>query len=121
MNENPSSGKPLAGQTPDGQFTYRQNGVGRMTVELGTNFTHEDWDPFSSFVRNQINAGIVHWFLDLRKLQLLNSLLIGAIIGMNMVVQSNRGSLHLIVTRDSRISQLINMSKINRIIPMDEM
>lgn len=93
-----------------------QESSGQMMVELNPGFTNEDWEGFTAFAKTKLGEGIVDWSLDLRRLQLITSMFLGAIIGLNMVVQSRRGTLRLIVEKDSRISKVIHMSKINRII-----
>lgn len=98
-----------------------QETSGQMVVELNPGFTNEDWEAFTAFAKTKLAEGIVDWNLDLRRLQLITSMFLGAIIGFNMVVQSRRGSLRLIVEKDSRISKLIHMSKINRIITVRDL
>lgn len=97
-----------------------QESLGRMLVELQPDFTGEDWDTFTNYAKTKLAEGIVNWDLDLRRLQLITSMFLGSIIGFNMVIQSRKGVLRLVTEKNSRISKLIHMSKIDRIILVRE-
>lgn len=93
----------------------------QMTVEWRPDFTMEDWEEFSTASRARLEEGVRDWSFDLRRINFINSLILGAIIGFNMVLQAGKGNLSLLVEPGSRVVQLIRLSKIDRIVSVREL
>jgi anti-anti-sigma regulatory factor len=99
---------------------YHETG-NRITIALNPGFSIQDWETFMAFVRHKIGQKVLNWDLDLRRIPCLSSMLLGAMVTLNMVIRSQRGDLRLIVAKGSRVAQLFVLSKLNRIITMMEL
>jgi anti-anti-sigma factor len=103
--------------TFNADFFERSN---HMRVELNIGFTHENWPAFEAFYRGKIEGGVLDWDLDLRSLEFINSLFLGLIIGFNTILKTRNGSLRLLVQPNSKIADLLYLSKLHRIINIHE-
>ncbi len=83
-------------------------------------FHPDHWDDVSPIIDEKIGHGFLTWDIDLRKLTLINSIMLGYFVELNGKLMSTRGSLRLILKRDSKLLQLIALSKIHLIIPIHE-
>lgn len=92
----------------------------QLVIEFQDSFTFDNWDYLTALTKPWIEKEIVNWDLDLRRLQLINSLGLGAIIGLNMVLNGRKGRLRLVVEKGSRIASLFYLSKIHRIVTILE-
>lgn len=92
----------------------------QVVIEFDSNFTFENWDALTAFSKPWLDRGINNWDLDLRRLQTISSMFIGAIVGLNMVLSSHRGVLRIIVVKDSRLAKLFYLAKLHRIMTIHE-
>jgi anti-anti-sigma factor len=87
-----------------------------MQITLKTEPGIEGWAELTNFFQEKIRGGIVHWFLDLRKLESISSISLGMIVGFNTNLISRQGRLRLLLQQKSRIANLIHLSKLDRIV-----
>lgn len=94
--------------------------TGQTIVVIKAAIMQDDWDVLTALVRTRMDAGAIAWDMDLRQVPLLTSLMLGSIVGINMLLQTRKGNLRLLVEKESRVAKLLYMSKLNRIIMVRE-
>lgn len=106
---------------PD-SFEYKEYSIPRsfIRVTLLPTFEWSLWEDLEQFYYSRIEQGIIHWELDLRQIHHINSMLIGLMVGFNTILTSRKGSLRLLVSKGSPTFQVLFLSKIPRIIPVQE-
>lgn len=87
-----------------------------MQVDLKNTFKTSDLPKFMDFFRHKVASGNANWEISLKDLQFINSEFIGMLILMNMLLATQKGTLRLIVSKDSTIQDLFSQSKLERII-----
>ncbi len=91
-----------------------------VRVEITPSFDSTDWEQMFTEVRGRSQEAGLNWEIDATQLSFINSIMLGQIIEINSLVAGGGGSLRLILTRDSRLIQLIQLAKINRIVKVIE-
>ena len=89
-------------------------------LSLLPEFRTEDWDDVCATIDDKISRGYLTWDVDLRQLTLINSIILGYLVELNGRLIGARGSLRLILEKDSKLLQLIALSKIHLIVPIHE-
>lgn len=92
----------------------------QVVIDFESDFTFENWDALTVFSKPWLDRGINNWDLDLRRLQTISSMFLGAIVGLNMVLSSHKGVLRIVVVKDSRLAKLFYLSKLHRIMTIHE-
>lgn len=67
-----------------------------------------------------IEHQLTHWELDLRPAQLLQSRVIGAIVGMNTRLTMHKGALSLLVQPGSHLARMFSLLQIQRLMNVIE-
>ena len=90
-----------------------------MHVVLPSGFDHLMWGEFEPFYREQIRQNVIHWRLDLSATVTLESVVLGLIVGLNAVLESRGGSLTLVVRKKTPTADLIDSSRVNKIVNVE--
>lgn len=90
----------------------------RITLPAG--FDATIWGQLERYYREKIGEGHLKWELDLTQLQFFSSTMLGLAIGFNTIVATRNGSLRLIVAKNSSLAQLMKISKVDRILNVEE-
>lgn len=89
-------------------------------IKLPQGFSSDDWGQLEEFYKDRISEGHIHWELDLTLIQFFNSTMLGLLIGFNAYVVSRGGSLRVIVIKKSNLAQLLKLTRVDRILEMNE-
>lgn len=93
--------------------------LARVTLEA--RFNVDEWPGFERYFRAQLEAGIQNWDLDLRALGAVNSMFLGLLVGFNTIVTSHGGKARFLVDKDSQVCSLMNLSRLHRIMHIQEL
>ena len=98
------------------EFQYFEN-QGLMQIVLAEDFSEASWPELQQFyASHQDDANIHYWDFDMRQVPYINSMLLGLLVGFNAVIVNRGGEFRLLVAKGSKTADLINFSKLNRII-----
>ena len=98
-------------------YTIYYNGESKTTqVHLVTEPSHQEWSEIMDSYQQKTSVGWVHWDLDMRKLDFIGSHSLGMVVSLNTCLTTRGGSLRLVMTKDSKIANLIQLTKLDRII-----
>lgn len=99
------------------KFTYI-NVDDRKTIEIVLNrgFSEEDQERLMQLYQDFITKGVRDWDLNLKQLDMINSCMIGMLVSLNALIGSKNGKMRLILNRQSRVTDLLHLTKINKII-----
>lgn len=89
---------------------------GTMQVILSRGAGQTDFENLVRFYQEKINCGVNNWDVDLRQLDFINSTALGILVAFNANVMSRGGRLRLILQKSSKITDLITLTKLDRII-----
>lgn len=89
-------------------------------VKLPPGFDANNWGQLERYYREKIGEGHLKWELDLTQLLFFSSSMLGLAIGFNTIVATRNGSLRLIVAKNSALAQLMKISKVDRILTVEE-
>jgi hypothetical protein len=93
---------------------------GCMVLKLNEDFNFDDWLNVETVYRKKIEQGILYWDLDIRRLRFVNSFFLGHALSLNAYLANHKGTLRIMVEKDSKIASLLYMSKINQIVKICE-
>ncbi len=103
------------------EFTTRKGrSASHLHVSLTSAFNADAWKEFEAFYRDRIRDGCIHWDLDLREVTFFNNVMLGMLIGLNTILTTRDGSLRIVVRAKSPLSQLFSLSRIDRIMSVNE-
>ena len=103
------------------EFTARKGrSPSHLHVSLSSAFNADAWKEFEDFYREQIRAGCIHWDLDLCQVTFFNNVMLGMLVGLNTILTTREGSLRIVVRSKSPLSQLFSLSRIDRIMSVNE-
>lgn len=87
-----------------------------VQISLHSDFQGDHWPELQTYYSGKIQEGYLHWDLDLRELNFINSMMLGHLVSFNKALVGQGGQLRLVLKRDNPITQLIHYARINRII-----
>src|SRR5690242_9918348 len=98
-------------------FTHHfRSDTATMDVELVKGFTSDNFETLVQFYQDRVNKGVLHWDVSLRNLEIINSVGLGVLVAFNAAVASRGGKLRLILRKDSKITSLLQLTKLDKII-----
>lgn len=89
-------------------------------IKLPQGFDSDDWDHLEPFYREKIGEGHLHWEVDLTDLQYFSSTMLGLLLGLNTILAIRGGTLRIIVSKTSRLAQLLMVTRVNQIMDVVE-
>lgn len=91
----------------------------RILIMDGFRMFH--WEEMDREFRAKLAEGNLNWDLDVRQLAFVNSMLLGLFVEMNGLITLAGGSMRLVVLRNSQLTQLLQLSRLNRLIKVFEL
>lgn len=90
----------------------------RVIIDFDPSFGINNWASLEFFYQKEIKEGFIFWDFDLGRLGYINSMMLGLLVGFNTMLASRGGKLRLLTPSDSRIADLIKLSRLDQIIEM---
>lgn len=87
-----------------------------MRVTLEKQFNNEQFELLIKFYQERLAGGVINWDLDMRQLEMINSMMLGMLVAFNASVSSRGGRLRMILKKASKVAELIIITKLDRII-----
>ena len=87
-----------------------------MEVALHRGFSNDHYESLVKFYQERVGKGVINWDVNLQQLEIINSIGLGVLVAFNAAVASRGGRLRLILKSDSKLSDLLRLTKLDRII-----
>jgi len=96
------------------QVYFRETGTIRLVMLHPVN--EGCLDELMRLYQEKANQGIRNWEMDLNKIEFINSQTLGMLVAFNTSVASRGGKLRLCLPKNSKITDLILLTRLDRII-----
>jgi anti-anti-sigma factor len=77
-----------------------------------------DWEAFDQYLSTETHNELTDWQLDLREIEILDSLSLGNLIATNARLARGGGRVNLLVKTNSAVERLLHAAKLERLMPM---
>lgn len=105
-----------------GRFTIQHIETHQLArVQFQPGFNQENWSAFDPAFRKMQDDGCVNWDIDLRQVASINSMFMGLLVGFNTIVQAKGGNARFLVDKKTQTAQILNLSRLNRVLNIQEM
>ncbi len=85
-------------------------------INISSTFKMDNLGELMNFCREKIKEGTSRFDIDLRVLDFINSEMLGSLVLLNTLTRNQRGSLRLIIARDSKVLDLFRQTRLDRIL-----
>jgi hypothetical protein len=99
---------------------WRMGNEAKLRIKFSPAVKVEDWDALEPYYRSQIAEGIVQWEADLTELAMVNSRMIGLLIGLNTILALRGGGLKLLAARRGLVARTLIQSRVHQIMELQE-
>jgi len=96
------------------QTFYRETGTMRLVLRQPIN--EGGYIELQRLYQEKVTEGIKNWEMDLTQIDFINSQTLGMVVAFNTSVTTHGGKMHLILPQNSKITDLILLTRLDRII-----
>ncbi|HOE95218.1 MAG TPA: STAS domain-containing protein [Candidatus Sumerlaeota bacterium] len=90
--------------------------TGTLQIVLLPGFRQEYWDELMHYVENTDRSGNYRWDLDLRRIEVINSMMLGLIVGLRARLDARGGNLRVLIAPNSKVEQLLQLTRLDQIV-----
>lgn len=102
-------------------LAYIQNRVEQsVSIVLDPSFSERRWDELLAIVEEKGRSAAQNFVLDMRQLEFISSQFLGLLLELNGCILARGAHLRLTVTKQSRVTQILMLACLNRVIPISE-
>lgn len=102
-------------------LAYIQNRVEQsVSIVLDPSFSERRWDELLALIEEKGRSSAQSFVLDMRQLEFITSQFLGLLLELNGRILTRGAHLRLIVAKKSRVSQVLMLACLNRVIPISE-